>query len=35
MIGMPHFKTNVDQQFTLQQIDEAIAYTPKGTDKAV
>jgi NADPH2:quinone reductase len=35
IIGMPHFKTNVGQKFKLQDIDPAIAYTPKGTDKAV
>jgi NADPH2:quinone reductase len=35
IIGMPHFKTNVGEKFTLKQFDKAIAYSPKGTDKAV
>ncbi len=35
IIGMPHFKTNVGRIFALQEIDEAITYTPTGTEKAV
>lgn len=35
MIGMPHFKTNVGQKFSLENFEQAIAYTPKGTDKGV
>ena len=34
-IGMPHFKTNIGQKFRLQDIEQAIAYQPQGTDKAV
>lgn len=35
IIGMPHFKTNVGRIFQTSEIEQAIAYAPAGTDKAV